>query len=61
MTIVIQKRKKFFDVDEYYYEYSEIEIETFRWVENHQLEYVKKDSAWWSKLEKDEELVGMKL
>lgn len=61
MTIVIQKRKKFFDVDEYYYEYSEIELETFRWVENHQLEYIKKGNACWSKLEKDEELVGMKL
>lgn len=61
MKIVIQKRRKFFDVDDYYYEYREIELETFRWAENHQLEYVAKNSNRWAKLEKDEELVGMKL
>lgn len=62
MKIIIQKREKpLDDVDEYFYKYEEIEIEDFRWLENHQLEYVRKNSCRWSKLEKDEELVGMNL
>ena len=55
----LQKRRKFIDEDEYYYEYLTIEIESFRWYPNHVFEYVGVKSGRCQKLEDDEEIVGL--
>lgn len=59
MTLRLQKRKKFIDEDEYYYEYLTIEIASFRWYPNHVFEYVPVKSAICKHLEDDEEIVGL--
>jgi len=66
MKLVLQTRKEFIDLTktpsatgEYYYEYEEIEIETFTWGKNHEFTYVAKGSCRWSKLEKNQEIVGL--
>lgn len=66
MKLVLQKRMKFIkmnenDPDEYYYEYVQLEIETFRWLRNHEFEYVIVNSAVWKKLDDNEEIVGLSL
>ena len=66
MKLVLQKRIKFIknkknDPDEYYYDYVQLEIETFRWLRNHEFEYVKVNGARWLKLDDYEEIVGLGL
>ena len=66
MKLVLQTRKEFIDLTkeksatgEIYYEYEQIEIETFRWDREHEFWYVRKGSNHWSKLEKEQEIVGL--
>ena len=61
MRITLQIRKKFFDKDEYYYEYETFELETFRWEKEHLFSYVAKGSNCWKTLESNEEIVGLQL
>ena len=66
MKLVLQKRIKFIkmnenDPDEYYYDYVQLEIETFRWLRNHEFEYVKVNGNRWLKLDDYEEIVGLGL
>lgn len=64
MIIGILTKKKFWTDKgklsrETYCDYREIEIESFKWLKNHQLEYVPKGYARYFKLEKNEELIKM--
>lgn len=68
MKLVLQTRVKFRELTaeddkeyDYYYKYVELEIDTFRWNKNHEFEYSVKNSAIWSKLEDNEEIVGLGL
>ena len=66
MKLVLHKREEFIDLTktpsstgEYYYKYEQVEIESYRWGKNHEFTYVKKGSNRWSKLEPNEEIVGL--
>lgn len=59
MKLVLQKRKKYYDCDEYYYDYTQLEIESFEWGKNHTFEYVIKGSNMCKQLEDNEEIIGL--
>lgn len=59
MRLRIQTRKEFSNNDGFYYQIDEIEIESFRWNKNHEFQYVAKNSCIWSKLEPNQEIVGL--
>jgi hypothetical protein len=66
MKLVLQTRKEFIDLTktpsatgEYYYEYEQIEIESFEWGKNHNFFYIAKGSKCWSSLEENQEIVGL--
>ena len=60
MKLVILTRKKFVNEEGFYYDIEEIEIEEYKWLKNHELEFIIKDSCRWRKLEENQEIIGMK-
>lgn len=67
MRLVLQERKQFYPredengnkIYEYYYEYTQLEIESFEWEKNHTFVYSPKNSARVYKLKENQEIVGL--
>lgn len=57
MRLRLQIKKQLFDTGEDYFEYTEIDINKFRWLPNHVFEYVVSNR--WEKLKANEEIVGL--
>lgn len=58
MKLTIQKLRKSHD-NFTFFEYSNIEIETFRWSKNHKFEYIIKGDNHHRTLEDNEEIIGL--
>ena len=60
MRLGIISIEKFFDSEDAYRKYEEFEVTDYRWLPNHQLEFVIKGSSHYSKLEDNQEIVLFK-
>ena len=59
MTLRLQEKREFGDRSGFYFEYTQIEIESFRWGKDHEFSYVAKGGNLWKKLEPYQEIVGL--